>query len=451
MFDPQTAQIRFGFGLSESSKPKLSIRDLLKEVGQLDPVEQSFASIDTKTVLKLAKTQGDNNKARRKSVSGSEAEGDRLSDQIRDTRLENLRSVVARAVLSNNGFRERLVSFWADHFTVSARNRILQIGIFAMLDQAIRPNISGRFANLLKAADMHPAMLLYLDQQGSFGPNSQIGKRRKKGLNENLARELLELHTLGVGGGYAQKDVRQLAELLTGLRHSQEGQHFVAKVAEPGSETVLGKSYGGGSESQAHIEAFMDDISVHPQTARHLARKLVIHFITPDPDPQLIEDMAAEYLSRDGDLMAFYEVMLSHPSAWDTVPRKVKQPFDYVISGMRAMGVDQTRLSKMKQQALGRQVVAPMRLMGQTMFRPNGPNGWPEEEAAWITPVNLSGRVQWSMEMASWYGKRVYPRALVDRALGQFASDGLRFAVSRSETRREGIALILASPEFNRR
>ncbi len=190
-----------------------------------------------------------------------------------------MRTTFQRAIASRTGFRERLVAFWTDHFTVAANGPVLSALVPDLVENAIRPHVGGRFGDMLEAVTLHPAMLIYLNQVQSAGPNSVAGKRRGKGLNENLAREVLELHTLGVGAGYTQDDVRQLAELLTGLSVDKSGFTFRSRIAEPGAEVVLGKRYGGGEASLGDIRAVLADIAVHPDTARHLARKLIVHFV----------------------------------------------------------------------------------------------------------------------------------------------------------------------------
>jgi uncharacterized protein (DUF1800 family) len=357
---------------------------------------------------------------------------------------------MARGVGTDHGFRERLVQFWADHFTTEARFRH-DVGLTAaMVEHAIRPHVGGRFGDMLVAATLHPAMLLYLDQVQSVGPGSPAGQRRGAGLNENLARELLELHTLGVGAGYDQADVRQAAELLTGLTADPEqGFFFNPRMAEPGAETVLGRSYAG--EGLEPVLTLLADLARHPDTARHLARKLAVHFISDTPDAGLVDDMAAAYLAADGALAPVYGAMLAHPTAFAAPAQKARQPFDFMVAAMRALEVPPGEILGMARGEARKRLLLPMQAMGQTWGKPGGPDGWEEEASAWITPQGMAARITWAMSAPDDLGRSPDARAFVQHALGNRASERLIWAVNASENQREGLGLVLASPEFNRR
>ncbi len=248
------------------------------------------------------------------------------------------RTTFARALSARDGLRERLVWFWADHFTTVARKRIDKAFPSALIEDAIRPHVMGRFSDMLQAVTLHPAMLVYLDQVISVGPNSPAGLRRGRGLNENLARELIELHTLGVGAVYAQDDVRQMAELLTGLVFKPEvGQGFEPNWVEPGSETVLGISYEG--EGEEPILRALGDLALRPETARHIARKLAVHFISDTPDEDLVDALNGAFVASGGELAAVYTALVSHPSAWEKPMQKARQPFDFMVSALRALAL----------------------------------------------------------------------------------------------------------------
>jgi len=283
---------------------------------------------------------------------------------------------LARMVQNPRGFRERLFAFWLDHFTVSPKRANEDYMLGAYLEEAIRPHISGRFAELLKAAVTHPSMLFYLDQNASRGPNSVAGQRQERGLNENLAREVLELHTLGVGGPYGQGDVQQFAELLTGLGIGPEGMRFAPNRAEPGREEILGREYGGSRADISHIYEFLEDLAMNPATATHLARKLVVHFIGPEARPALVAEMARAYLEAGGNLTALYEVLVTDPAALAAEFPKVRPPFEYVATVLRALDFDADAIlnaNASDTRTLGKALEA----MGQRAFKPNGPDGWP--------------------------------------------------------------------------
>jgi uncharacterized protein (DUF1800 family) len=294
-------------------------------------------------------------------------------------------------------------------------------------------------------------MLHYLDQQGTAGPNSPQAQKypNRLGFNENLAREMIELHTLGVGGPYTQTDVRELAELLTGLAFRAEtGTDFRPPLAEPGAETILGQSYGGDGPATLHdIHAALHDLARHPATARHIAGKLATHFVADAADPDLVAKIEKTWLATGGDLLSVYEALLTHPAAWDPAPGNVKQPFDYIASACRALDIPADVLTR----RVVPLVQTPMRLMGQFWQEPMGPDGLPEEDRAWISPQGLAARVQWAFMVPQLFREDLPdPRDFVDTALGSRAPDAVRFAASAAETRADGIGVVLASPAFQR-
>jgi len=368
--------------------------------------------------------------------------------------LVNARLELARAVDSKDSFRERLVRFWADHFTVIARRTSERPLMTPFADEAIRPNLAKPFATLLRAAITHPAMLGYLDQSSSVGPDSAFGQRAGRGLNENLARELLELHTLGVEGGYTQTDVRQAALLLTGLSVAAEkGTVYLDKRAEPGAETVLGKSYGGARKARIEdIYQLLDDLAVHPATARHISWKLAVHFVSDTPDRALIEDLAAIWLKTGGDLLAVSTALSEHPAANQAKLDKARQPFDFIVAALRALDIRGQQITGWNDGTLRRTALNPMAAMGQTWQEPNGPDGWEEDFSRWITPQALATRIDWGIQMPRRLRKDLPDaRSFVGMALADMADDDLLRLVARSETEVEGIGLVLASPRFNRR
>jgi len=446
------AAIRFGYGFRPGEADIGDAGQLLAQLQGPDLALQQFPSLNFAQRREI-------HSAYRKQVSlakrgGAEAAPDlKMTKRARKVLVSNdINLRFARAVLSPNGFRERLVSFWADHFTVVPKGQAPTVMYGDFLDAAIRPNISKRFADILIASTLHPSMITFLDQNRSYGPNSKTGKRKGLGLNENLAREVLELHTMGVGAGYSQTDVRQLAELLTGLSTSGSGTHFRERSAEPGAETILGQPYGGqGKAKLTDILEFLEDVAIHPETARHIALKLAVHFVADEPDLALVAHIEQVYLRSGGDLMAVYTAMLEHPAAWGNLGGKVKQPFGFITSGLRAFGVPLPKVAGLNPGRVRRMYSLPMVTMGQPILRPPGPNGWPEEAEAWITPQGLAARLQWALLASTRFGDDIDPRDFVDTSLRDVAGETLRFAVSGSEVRAEGLALVLASPEFNRR
>lgn len=393
----------------------------------------------------------------------TQAEKTALLDQVKgvnkQSRLDQAKwygQILSRWRHTPDGFRERLTLFWKDHFTALGKMGIFVQATQPYIEEAIRPNITGSFENLLISATTHPIMLLYLDQHVSVGPNSKTGLKdaaTPRGLNENLAREVLELHTLGVDGPYNQSDVRSLALLFTGLSIDADKLFkFKRWIAEPGKVEILGKTYGGQVPSSEHVFDALKDLARHPATARHLAHKLAVHFTSDTPDPDLVQALTNVYTQTNGDLMAVYQTLLDHPSAWAPDLANVKPPFDYVASSCRALGIEATTLFDKELQKSRFRLTGPLAVMGQPWLSPSGPNGWPEEDEAWITPQGLSARIRWAMSVPRLLGVDLpEPADFVDTALGPYANDAVRFAASAAETRSEAIGLVLSSPAFQRR
>jgi uncharacterized protein (DUF1800 family) len=430
--DSDSFAIRFGYGLPAGAMG----------LGAEDTAARTWPGI---TLADLAPVISSYRPARKAKDATAVREAQRAVDALA---LRGAKAIFARAVGSDDQYRERLVAFWADHFTVTARNRIERALPGVLVDEAIRPHVTGRFADMLRAVTTHPAMLVYLNQEASIGPGSPKGKRQKKGLNENLARELLELHTLGVGAGYTQDDVRQLAELLTGLTVGLEGFVFDAKRAEPGAETVLGVRYDGKGERP--ILQALDDLAARPETAAHLARKLAVHFVADDPDEGLVDDLAAVFRDGGGDLRRVSEALAAHPKT--ETGTKARQPFDFLVASFRALGVGPDFILGLEPKGFRRLILDPLQAMGQPFQQAPGPDGWPEREADWITPQGLAARIDWAMEAPQRLVRPLPdPRDFLSRALGGRAGEKLAWAVGAAEAARDGVGLVLSSPEFNRR
>ena len=448
--DPTMIAFRFGYGLPLPEAAPQDADAMLAALALPDAMAKRFPGIGFAAAMPVLRDI----KARRKAQKNDPTKKPQYRAALRASDRAALKAAqagFARALDNPDGFRERLVRFWADHFSTTAKNRQVHLLPGTLIEDAIRPNIAGRFSDMLKAVTLHPAMLVYLDQVLSVGPGSKAGLRRDKGLNENLARELLELHTLGVDAGYSQTDVRQMAELLTGLAVDPDrGFLFQDRWAEPGPETVLGVSYSGAGTQP--ILAALGDLAMRPETAGHIARQIAAHFVSDSPDADLVAQIKAAYLKTGGDLMAVYAALLDHSAAWVAVAEKARQPFDFIVASLRALGVSGDALAKMDETAFVRFVATPMAAMGQPLPGPPGPDGWPEEAAAWINPSGLAARINWAMAMpVQLLPDLPEPQLLATRALGARASKALIWAAPRAETRREGVGLVLASAEFNRR
>lgn len=457
-FDPDRAAIRFGCGLSPKIAPPPSVAATLALLQGPDHAarDHPIPGFDHARQALL-----DIHKARR-AIRGATTDAERDAaaknrrQLVRGLRVDAVgwfRQGLLRRAFTEDGFRERLTFFWADHFTAKGDSPRSRESVMPYVEEAIRPHVAGRFADMLKSVATHPVMLDYLDQIWSVGPNSDFAKKRDRGegINENFARELLELHIMGADGPYGQRDIRQLAELLTGLHFDlRRGFTFRGERAEPGAETVLGQSYGGGRPGLDDIFDALDRLARLPATGRHIARKLAVHFISDTPDPDLVAEMSAAFTQTEGDLVAVYEVLLSHPAAWQEGPGNVKQPIDFIGSSLRALDLVPRHVPKGVRD-LRRVALGPLTLMGQDWANPVGPDGWPEADSDWITPQRMAARIHWAMS-APFVLRRVLPdpRDFVQVALGSTAHDDLVFAARAAETRAEGIGIILASPQFQR-
>jgi len=378
---------------------------------------------------------------------------------VRGHYTEQTQARYRHAASTEHPFHERLVHFWSNHFAVSGDKQPLLALAGLYENEAIRPNITGTFADLLIACEQHPAMITYLDNQRSIGPNSTLGRRanraqrdREIGLNENLAREILELHTLGVNGGYAQNDVTTFAKVITGWSIGGTGEtgrfaegdpgtfEFREAIHEPGAQTILGKRYPQNGMRQG--VAVLRDLALHPSTARFIATKLARHFVADEPSPALIDELAATYLESGGELTKVYEALVDADEAWLEPYSKYKSPHDFVISTFRAFDhvPDNTRF-----------VVGALDLMGQTPFRPGSPAGWPDTAEHWGGADALYKRIEWSNTVSRVVGSRVNPVELGDAVLGPVFSAESRKAISRAENNVQGMTLLLASPDFQRR
>jgi len=449
------APVRFGFGLSPLQTPPASPDAILTALRGPDVLAKRWPGVTTQQALQMRAEFLRLKKAEAQKVEGATAQFLKQRQLLDKSLVDGLQISLARAVEDPTGMRERLHAFWRNHFTVRPKRR-LDLSLAISHSEALRPEITGSFPALLRASTLHPMMLIYLDQVASFGPDSKRSKKRpdlKLGLNENLARELMELHTLGVGASYSQDDVRQLAELLTGLRvMAKEGTTFAPDFAEPGAETVLGHAYGGDPAKLSDIEQVLNALALHPDTSRHIATKLAVHFVGPEPDAALVGAMSEAYLGAKGQLLPVYQVLLTHPAAQVAEFQKVRQPFDYLATGLRAMGFDGKAVMAFKGPQMRRYGYKPLNDMGQRWFGAAAPNGWPEASEEWVSPQQLAARINWSLKApAGLQAKLPEPADFARATLGPRLSDLVAQAVPRSESRPEAAALVLASAELNRR
>ena len=466
---------RFGLGRRWDDPAIGDPKDwLTRQLGAFDPAPAAIAALPNREAIAAAYINyREDRQAMREAADrpmneeekGMDPELRRLSrSEIRRHYVDAAGARLANAVATPTPFPERLTYFWANHFAVSA-DKITMIGFTGNYEfEAIRPNIMGTFADLLIAAVRHPAMLLYLDQAQSFGPGSPVAQRAQRrqkkanlGLNENLAREILELHTLGVRTGYTQADVTAFAKALTGLTVAGLGRGagqrlmpaaarpgdtvFIDLLHEPGAQTILGKRYDQSGARQG--EAVLRDLAVHPATATHVATKLARHFTGDTPPPALVDRLAADFRRTGGDLPSLYRTLIASPEPWAGGPAMFKSPWDWTVSTMRAL----------KLPALGEKqnVPAIFTQLGQPLWRPGSPAGYDDLVATWAGSAALMQRVELASRIAGRIGDRADARTLSPLILADALTPDTAQAIARADSPGQGLAMLFASPAFLRR
>ncbi len=345
------------------------------------------------------------------------------------------------------GFVERLVLFWGNHFTIAIKGGELRMIAGAYERESIRPHVLGNFSDMLRAVAKHPAMLIYLDNNKSVGPNSLAGLRNKRlGLNENFAREMLELHTVGIEAGYTQADVTALACILSGWTVSSSnadvvnGGRFAFAPAnhEPGDQRVLGHMFPDGGVEQG--EAILDYLAIQPATAHHIAVKLATHFVTDQPAPSLVERLARRFRDTRGDLGELALELISSPEAWEAPRSKLRTPQEFLIAASRLTGrPDEAKMA-----------IVHLEAMGQPFWNAGSPKGYPDTTSDWLSPTGIQMRVEVA-DQISRIALEESPLALAESAFGDAVSTQTRETIRRAESRAQAISLLLMSPEFQRR
>ena len=449
---------RFGLGArADEIIPNDPKKWLLDQLSQYQAKPASLANQQNTQTL-VAQYAKQHQEMRKLDDAAKKEMKQSIKGEIKDTYQEAVRARAESALATKTPFMERLVHFWSNHFAVSIEKPAIADLAGAFEFEAIRPNILGNFKDLLFAVERHPAMLIYLDQVQSIGPNSKAGKRalqkqteKKRGLNENLAREIMELHTLGVRSGYTQADVTEFARALTGwnvagLGHdkeeSQTDSTFVFRdfLHEPSARSVMGKTYKQVGKAQA--EAILVDLANSQATAMHLATKLARHFVNDIPPESLINKLAQAYMSSNGDLSKVYRALIEAPESWLTSPAKFKTPWEWLISSLRALGKQNLEHIKVSQ---------ILNQLGQQTWKPGSPAGFDDIAATWAGPNALLRRVELAQRLVAPFGDKVDARILADKVLLGAMSPLTKTAISRSESASTGLALLLVSPEFLRR
>jgi uncharacterized protein (DUF1800 family) len=468
--DAAIAANRFGFGARPGDLVRLgsSSRDnLLAQVDGAppllaDPALQSSRQLLAKTAAQRAEALAGRARGAGPGAADPQAgQAARLGQLLREVFAPAYTADVAararRAITSERDFLERLVHFWSNHFAISV-DKVAVLGLPGTMErEAIRPHVLGRFADMLLAVEQHPGMLLYLDNQQSIGPDSLLAQRasrrgRERGLNENLGREILELHTLGVDAGYTQADVRALASMITGwsvgggiggqLQDDGEPGVFIFRAAfhQPGSQQLLGKRYGDDGLEQG-VSA-LRDLAVNAHTARHVSTRLARHFVADDPPAALVDRMTKAWLESRGDLPSVYRALLDSPESWQQPLAKYKTPTDYIYSTYRALSMP----------FQGRPVELRMfEMLGQRSFAPGSPAGWPDRSADWDGSSALLKRLELAQQLGQRLGNNRDAGRLAEAVLGPVLSADTRTAIARAQDGAQALTLLLAAPEFMRR
>jgi uncharacterized protein (DUF1800 family) len=471
---------RFGLGARpDDQQPTDAKRWLLQQMARFEPRPQALAQVPARTqvVDQLGQYLAEQQmaaRAKRQPIAASmpTAAAAKDADPQADAARRYFRQAIQQdylvmnsarldsALTTSSPFVERLVHFWANHFAVSV-DKLPVIGLAGLLEfEAIRPHVLGRFSDMLLAVEQHPAMLVFLDQAQSIGPDSQAGMfaamrgRKQLGLNENLAREIMELHTLGVRTGYSQADVTEFARALTGWTVSGLGRgpaarliggtpgqfQFAAMLHEPGTRTIMGKRYDQQGEAQAR--AVLLDLAASPATAKHISTKLARHFAGDDPPPALVDRLSKAYLASGGDLPTLYRALIESPEPWAAEPLKFKTPWEWTVSALRAVGSTELD-SKM--------AAAVLKQLGQPTWQPGSPAGWDDIAASWAGPDALVRRVEVAQRIGAKAATGIDARSLAEKLFPQSLSETTRTALARAESPAQGLALLLVSPEFVRR
>ena len=446
------AASRFGFGARGDDLAAIGHDPLGWLAAQLEPALAANASLDnlSQTIETLAPFR---NILKNKPIIHEDTKNDAdVIDMLQQTRQKTLDRYVQEiavrmdvAAQSQTPFFERLVHFWSNHFTVSARKWGDVPLVVTFERDCIRPHIMGSFEDMLVAVTKSPAMQIYLDNVRSVGPNSPGGRLKDKGLNENLAREIMELHTLGVGGGYTQADVTEFAKMLTGWtvdaqdRGDGSGFFFARMIHEPGDKVLLGQTYRENGEGE--VLSALRTFATHPSTAKFIATKLARHFVADEPSAMVVSKIASAFMRSNGNLMVVYKTILAMEEVWlDPLP-KIKTPNDYILSLIRAADVD----------AGDEELIGAYKTLGQIPFTAGSPAGWSDRAKDWIGAEALLQRIDLAKLIARGVYTKTDPNVLLAQTIGPVASAETKFAVAHAGSAADALTLLFASPEFQRR
>ncbi len=444
---------RFGYGargnelIKAKANPRKWLESQLKEIEFTDGLPSSdevFLAYgkfqQQKKLLKKQKKKENTTKNKREDKQNM-----MRNNAARRTYVKMSSIALKQAINSEHSVSWRLLDFFSNHFSVSSKGRLM-LGLSPTLErEAIAPNLLGNFSDLLLAVMQHPAMIIYLNNEKSFGANSRLAKKRKVGLNENLAREIMELHTLGVNGGYRQNDVIELAKAMTGWSvkrpKKEHGSGFVFREYghEPGNRTLLGKNYAQRGIQQG--QQMLRDLAMHPTTANYVCKKIAHHFVSESVQQSLIDKMQKTWLDNQGNIKKVMRTLFNASEAWLTTPQKFKTPREFVISAYRAIAPNTIN---------DKNLINSLNNLGQKPFNAGSPAGFSDDESDWLGASALIARIEWS-SLLSAKVKNINTAHIMANSLGASVSSNTYQMVMRAESRQQANTLFLMSPEFQRR
>lgn len=442
------AATRFGLGPRPDEIARIETAPLAwlrEQIAQPEAPSNDFSGLASAQQIAITFINARMEAAQKSDKADGKEMVQQVRKELRKGFIAEMAAKATHAMSTPTPFYERLVDFWSNHFSISSQKGDVAELAGAFEREAIRPRVTGNFGDLLLAVEQHPAMLIYLDNFQSIGPNSKAGQRTQKGLNENLAREIMELHTLGVDAGYTQADVTSFAKVLTGWGIGNETQGtegaytFFPNRHEPGNQIVFGKNYPDRGEEQGRDVLL--DFANHAKTARHISFKLARHFIADEPPEAAVLALTQTFMQTGGDLAAVYRTLLSRPEAWSLQHAKIKSSYDLVISAIRLCGAAVDPLWYLQS----------LKFLGDVPLSANSPAGFPDTAKDLAGPEAILRRIEWAKGAANKLAPGLPLPTLTDMSIGPIMSATTRDTLAQATDAREGLALLLGSPEFQRR